>query len=358
VVLLTDGRSFTDDRVAYRQLAESALAQDITLSTIAIGFDSDTELLENLAQWGGGRYYFANEPEDIPRLTLQESEIARSDPSVEGDMLAQLAEPHPLMRDFAPGDLPQLNGYVATTPKDAAEIVLDSPEDDPLLASWQYGLGRAVAWTPSVAEPWARNWSNWQDYGRFWAQIIRYTLPEAGSSALQVHVTPQLGGARLEAEARRVNGVPLDLATAVAQVTLPDGTQRTFNLRQVGPGRYVQDLLLPSTGPYGIAVALERSGQQYYAEQGYVQPVSAEYMPPDQMDGEQLRGVPLLEAIAERTGGRMLDQNRILESDGEEGSSSDGLAPLRFAWMWLLGAALLLWVLEIAVRRGLFVKDS
>jgi hypothetical protein len=27
-------------------------------------------------------------------------------------------------------------------------------------------------------------------------------------------------------------------------------------------------------------------------------------------------------------------------------------------WMWLLGAALLLWMLEIAVRRGVFIRND
>lgn len=358
VVLLTDGRSFTDDRVAYQQLAESALAQDITLSTIAIGFDSDTELLEDLARWGGGRYYFADAPEDIPRLTLQESEIARSDPSVEGTFLAELVKPHPLLRDFAPVDLPQLDGYVATTPKPAAEIILHSPEDDPVLAAWQYGLGRAVAWTPSVADPWAAAWNGWPDYGRFWAQVVRYTLPEADSGPLQIRLVPQSGGARLVADAVQDSGAPLDLADAVARVTLPDGTENTFELRQVGPGAYAQDLRLPGAGAYGVAVVLERNGEQYFTEAGYVQPVAREYMPV-QAERDQLQGIPLLEQLAQMTGGQVLESSAVFQLPGQRNTDSPpAYDPFSRLWMWLLGAALLVWLLEIAVRRGLFVRDS
>jgi hypothetical protein len=358
VVLLTDGRSFTDDRVAYRQLAESALAQGITISTIAIGFDSDTELLDNLAQWGGGRYYFADDPEDIPRLTLQESEIARSDPSVEGLFRADLTDPHPLLRGFSPARLPQLQGYVATTSKDAAELVLESPDDDPLLASWQYGLGRAVAWTSSAGTPWAGEWVDWVEYGRFWAQVVRYTLPEQDSGPLDVRLEPQEDGVRLVVNAVQESGAPLDLAAnAVAQVTLPDGTDQALALQQVSPGRYVRDLRLPTSGAYGVTVVLEHEGQQFRADTGYVQPVAAEYLPQQPGDG-RLQGEPLLREVASLTGGQVREPNSTLDVPAAERPDEQEVTdPLRDAWKWLLGAALLFWVLEIAVRRGLFVRD-
>lgn len=361
VVLLTDGRSFnSDDRTAYRQLAEAALAQDITISTIAIGFDSDTELLDDIATWGGGRYYFADRPEDIPKLTLQESEIARSDPSVEGGFQADLATPHPLLRDFAPASLPQLGGYVATTPDEQADVVLRSPEDDPVLVAWQYGLGRAVAWTPSVAAPWADNWPGWNDFSRFWAQLVRYTLPEADSGPIQVQTVPQPDGVRLVVDAFESSGAPLDLANTTAQITLPDGAERRITLRQVAPGRYAEDLRLPGAGAYGIGVTVERQGTAYQVDTGYVEPTSREYLPPAAgAPDEALQGRPLLEAIAATTGGRVLDPATVLAPVAP--TPPQGNAPhdpLRYAWMWLLGAALALWLLEIAVRRGIFIRQE
>lgn len=352
-VLLTDGRSFTNDRLAYQRLVEAARAQQITLSTIAIGNDADTELCEVLAQWGGGRYYYADAPADIPRLTLLESAIARTEMSIEGVLRADLATVHPMMRDFAPAELPQLEGYVATTPKETAEVVLRSPEEDPLLVAWQYGLGRAVAWTPSVDAPWAGAWPGWEDYARFWAQVVRYTLPDPDSGPLQVRVEPQPGGARLLVDAVQPGGVPLDFARINARVTLPDGSQRDFGVRQVAPGRYVQDLLLPAEGPYVMSVVLVRDGEIQQTDVGYVQPTPAEYLPPRPGDG-RLQGRALLEQIAATTGGQLLDN--VAVQPAAQTPDPAATAPRRF-WPWLLGAALLLWVLEIAVRRGAFVRN-
>jgi hypothetical protein len=337
-VLLTDGRSFEGGRAPYRELIDEARAQNITLSAIAIGGDSDTELLQNLAQWGAGRYHFAASPGDIPRLTLLESEIARTEPLVEGDFRADLQTPHPVLRDFAPNEIPRLGGYVATTLKPAAELVLRSPERDPVLAVWQYGLGRAVAWTPSVEAPWAEDWPNWPEYGKFWAQIIRYTLPEPDSGSLQIRVTPRGDAVTISADSLIASGEPLDLADTEATITLPDGTARRIPLRQTAPGHYAEDVALPADGPYAIEVRQRKDDQRRQASTGYVQRPSSEYLPAQ-------GGAELLAQISAATGGRALASLEEIGVTNVEQQRETGL------WVWLLLAAVLLWPLEIAVRR-------
>ncbi|NJP07631.1 MAG: VWA domain-containing protein [Chloroflexaceae bacterium] len=366
VVLLTDGRSFTNDYNAYQMLAETARDEGITISAIAIGRDSDTQLLDQLAQWGGGRYYYAEAADDIPRLTLRESEIARTDPSVEGTFQADLTDVHPLLRDFVPAELPSIDGYVATTVKDGAEMVLESPDDTPVLAAWQYGLGRAVAWTPSVTAPWAENWSDWSEFGPFWAQIVRYTLPAPEStstdSPLTVQLEPRPGGARLVVDALEASGESIDLADVAARITLPDGNTRDVGLRQVAPGRYVQDLVMPTPGAYTVLVVLDRQGERHQTEMGYVYAPAAEYNPP----AEVLYGLPLLNELTQITGGSVMTVDdvsnlraaevpeTVVESPTWLQQGTDWLPPI---WLLLLTVALITWVLEIAVRRGFFIRD-
>jgi uncharacterized membrane protein len=344
-VLLTDGRSFDTTRSRYREIIDQARAQNITLSAIAIGRDSDIELLQSLAQWGAGRYHFAAEPNDIPRLTLLESEIARAEPQVEGNFHADIQAPHPLLRGFTPSQMPELKGYVATTIKPEAEVVLRSPERDPVLATWQYGLGRAVAWTPSVDAPWAEGWTDWPDYGTFWAQVIRYTLPEPDSGPLQIRVTPRSGvptgpgaAVTISADSLAPSGEPLDLADTEATITLPDGTKRTVPLRQTAPGRYAEDVTLPTDGPYAIEVRQRKGADEREASAGYVQRPSAEYLPSQ-------GGAQLLKQISQASGGATLTSLDTLVTANVEEQDAVGV------WIWLLAAAALLWPIEIAVRR-------
>lgn len=355
-VLLTDGRSFTNDRRAYEDLVDAARAENISLSTIAIGVDADLELLEQLAEWGGGRYYFAAVPEDIPRLTLLESEIARVDPTVEDTFQAGLRAVHPIMRDFAPIELPALDGYVAVTAKDNAEVVLQSPGDDPILTSWQYGLGRAVAWTSSVDIPWTSNWLSWNSYDRFWAQMVRYTLPEPDGGPIQARLEAQPDGARLIVDAVQAGGQPLDLATVNARVTLPDGAQREFAVRQVAPGRYAQDLLLANDGPYALSVLVSRDGERHEVDVGYVQAPPDEYASLDPATVAQ--GAELLAQVAAVTDGRVLNEFDA-NTNAERDLGAVVAPPIRTIelWPWLLGSALLLLLLELMLRRGTFGRE-
>ncbi|WP_322489204.1 VWA domain-containing protein [Chloroflexus sp.] len=341
-VLLTDGRSYFNNYPRYQQLIETARAAQITLSTIAIGLDSDTELLEQLAQWGNGRYYFVSDANDLPRITLQESEIAGAELTVEQPVPALLKQPHPLVRNLDPRALPNLDGYIALQPRPEATIVLESPADDPLLAVWQYGLGRSVAWTASAAAPWAANWPGWPEYDRFWSQIVRYTLPTPDSGPLQVRVEPTAAGARLMVAAQTAGGTPIDLAQASARFTLPDGSEQSVSLAQIAPGTYARELALPTTGPYQITVALFAGGQTLQRSIGYVLPPPAEYALTDPAQGEAL-----LQQIAAITGGS-------LEPALAETTALPMPSTVISLWSLLAGLALALWLLEIALRRNRF----
>lgn len=343
-VLLTDGRSFTTNRAAYQSLTEQLRANNATLSSIAIGADSDTELLRELAKLGAGRYHFADKPADIPRLTLLESEILRTEPQVEGNFYPEMSRPHPVLRTFTPNTIPELAGYVATTAKPEAEVVLSSPEDDPVLAVWQYGLGRAVAWTSSVEAPWAPNWSNWPDYGTFWAQIIRYTLPEPDSGPLQLRVSRDAQGSTTLIADAIVNGQPLDLADVSAEITMPNGNVQSVGLRQIAPGRYSSSVTLPLQGPYTMAVSATQGQVQETTKIGYVQAYSSEYLPAR----SQSDGAKLMQAISTASGGEVLNADSQIKPQQTGQTAGQGIS----LWPWLLGLAILLWPLEIAIRRG------
>ncbi len=342
-ILLTDGRSFTNNYFNYMSLMEFARANAITLSTIAIGLDADRLLLEQLADWGGGRSYYADRPVDIPRLTLMESSIARADTLVEGALEPRLNRAHPIMRDFAPAELPPLSGYIATTPRQTAEVVLRAPENDPLLAVWQYGLGRSVAWTATLGAPWAEAWTGWEGFARFWAQVVRYTLPTADSGSIQVGVEPIDGGVRLLVDALQPGGSSLDLATINAQVTLPDGSEQEFAVGQRAPGRYSRDLSLTMPGAYAMTLTIVHDGEAQERAIGYVQPIPAEY----RMQEDPLAAQELLTALAVTTGGS-LRTTLLPDADPTSGIQEELPRPL---WPWLLGTALVLWVSEIALRR-------
>ncbi|MBL8157446.1 MAG: VWA domain-containing protein, partial [Anaerolineae bacterium] len=104
--------------------------------------------------------------------------------------------------------VPALRGYVAATAKDTAQVVLRGPEpfSDPILAVWQYGLGRTVAFTSDATARWGVNWISWDNYVRFWNQAIRWTITEGTSGSIESQIVMDGERARLVVDARDDNG--------------------------------------------------------------------------------------------------------------------------------------------------------
>lgn len=71
IILLSDGVSkYGGD---YENLLKQIAADNITLSVVAIGGDSDTSLLRYLAQEGHGRYYYTDQIDNIPKIFAKET---------------------------------------------------------------------------------------------------------------------------------------------------------------------------------------------------------------------------------------------------------------------------------------------
>jgi hypothetical protein len=248
--------------------------------------------------------------------------------------------------------MPQLLGYVATTAKDTAQKVLVSDLGDPILASWQYGLGRAVAFTSDATGRWARDWQAWEQFAAFWAQTVRSAIRDRAPSSLEVSVQNLGGAAQITLDAQSQAGVYLDGYHAQVRLVGPGGAAQAVDLQQVAPGEYTGLFQAAQPGSYMLNVtaapAQGSAGQALSEIAGWNLGYSDEYR-------LQSADPKLLEQIAAAGGGSLL-------------SLADGAAQvfthdLRSAWAshpawpWLLLAAALLLPLDIAARR-LYVSRS
>ena len=75
VIVLSDGMS--QRKEALPALARSMKAADITLTTIAVGDRADTDMLERIADIGGGAYYRVTDPNTLPRVFLRAIKVVR-----------------------------------------------------------------------------------------------------------------------------------------------------------------------------------------------------------------------------------------------------------------------------------------
>ena len=338
VILLTDGLSTGGD---YDLLTNRMRAQNITLSTIAVGSDADFVLLRKLADIGKGRYYEGNDPFDLPQLVVKETqEVARAAIVEEPFKLSQVGT-SPLLDGFNVGSLPPLQGYVSTTPKPSSQVLLVSQQVDPVLTEWQYGLGHVVAWTSDAKNRWAQDWVNWPDFGRFWAAAVKRTIPNPVDRNNQVTVTPDSNGVRITVDSVADDRSYVNFLRTQATLVTPDQQQMSLELPQVAPGRYEAEAPAAAEGPYFLNITQQGADGQAQVSRpaGFVVPYSPEY--------RTLRSNPdLLSQLARLTGGRQLaDPLQTFDHSIPAGGSP------REIWPLLVTLAALLFLFDVAVRR-------
>lgn len=354
IILLTDGLSPPGD---WEGLTARMRAANITLSTIAIGTDADMNLLQYLASLGRGRYYEGNDPFEIPQFVVKETrEVARA-AIVEEEFRPIMVGASPILEGIDVSSMPTLKGYVSTTPKPTSQVIMVSRDIDPVLSEWQFGLGRVVAWTSDVKNRWSVDWLTWPDFSRFWAQLVKRTIPSPADRSFQISVAQEGSLIRLTVDAVSQDQQYMNFIPTRASVATPAGRQLNLDLPQVAPGRYEVRFPADGEGAYLLEVAQGQgegpngaggpggvNGRAGAAEDvlqpsGFVIPYSAEY--------RDLRpGTAFLARLAERGGGKVLTDpsQAFLHDRPGQGAPEELMAPL-------LAIAALLFMLDVASRR-------
>jgi uncharacterized membrane protein len=177
-ILLTDGD--TNRGAEGHQDVIAALAGDgVSVSTIRIGDDMvNLRLLTDISNRTGGHFYHVDNAETLPELMLQDATKAMAQVEQPGELyVPRVGAWSQVLGGVDEKRIPQLRGYAFSRAKPGADVLLDVPaqeRDDPILAVWQYGLGRVVAFTASISED-AEMWIGWDGFGKLWSQIIRWT---------------------------------------------------------------------------------------------------------------------------------------------------------------------------------------
>jgi hypothetical protein len=182
VILFADAADAEEPK-EYEKLLAHARAQNITVSVIGLGNETDKDgmLLKDIAARGNGRVFFTNSPEDLPRLFAQDTfVVARS---------AFLDEPTPIKttagivtltgKDFNP---PALGGYNLCYLRPSANlagVTLDEYKA-PVVASWQAGAGRVLCYTGEADGEFTGALADWPKVGDFFTSLARWTAGRTG----------------------------------------------------------------------------------------------------------------------------------------------------------------------------------
>lgn len=338
VIFLSDGQMTRGD---FSGLLRRMSKDKITVSTVAIGKDADVPLMVDVAKWGRGRFYYTEDDSTIPRIFTLETQLASKASLVEQPFKPTVANPgHEAIQEINWKEAPPLGGYVATSLKGNADMVLMTHQEDPLLAAWRYGLGRSVAFTSDAKAKWGVLWVRWGGFNKFWSQVTRWTLRTGTRSDTVATVSRTDNVGEVLVDAIDPKGEFINFLDSQVGVVSPDKTRTVIDLEQIGPGRYRGRFPAAQEGVYLVGMAQRRADQMVGSQlAGLVVPY-----------GQEFRDLGVdetfLRELSELTGGGMLadPKDAFLQNRHKSRLSVD-------IWPWLVGLVAVLLIPEVALRR-------
>ncbi len=338
IIFFSDGFTEQSNLDQLRDDAEALFNEGITVSVVATGEGAARDL-EAIAIAGGGRFYPGRDLSQIPDLIVQEAILASRDFINEGNFLPTVTSNSPTVRNLQTS--PPLAGYIATTAKPTARVDLRiGPDQDPLLTSWQVGLGRVSTWASDSGERWGAAWAGWEDAPNFWAGVVKDTFPTSGDGG---GVQATIEGDQLSL---RVEGVTPwdDDAQATVRLSSPDGEGIDVPLERIDGSTFAATIPIDEAGTYAVGAVVSSGGESVWSGIGLTsRSYPAEYAP-------RPLGDDTLRRVAQITGGRF---EPALDEVFDPINTVAGSRRVDLT-KWFLWAAVLLWPVAVAVSRLAF----
>lgn len=344
IIILSDG--LTDQAGGFEEVVGDVVGDKITVSTVALGKDADQSLMTNISEWGKGRKYYTDNPENIPRIFTTETILVSRGLVVEKDFVPNLVGANEMLSGIDLTTLPALKGYVLTYRKPTANILMALDSNDPVLASWRYGLGRSIAFTSDLKGKWGKDWVRWEYYPQFVSQLIRWVERKSSRENFIADIRIEAGAGSITVDVLDEKEDFINYLDLKGSIISPgDGAVQDITLEQIAPGRYIGNFKALEIGNYFINVF--GSGEEHELAPktyGVALPYSPEYVDFDIDLG-------LLAKLANATDGKVLDLealeglNQVFEPSGE------GFRNFQSIWFILLLAALALFIVDIALRK-------
>lgn len=344
ILVITDAGVETAD---YESLLRQITNDGINLSTVLVGAQAHNQLLIDLASWGKGRFYSAIDRYSLPEVILKQPSTMKLPAYKTGAFSVQTRGGAGWWSDINRGAVPALTGYVETTARDEAEVLMEvAGSGDPVVATWRYGLGRVTAITTEPVGEGTRSWNGWKDYGRWIGRVLSRTAADLKLFDYQV----ERDGRRVLVTARRL-ARDESIHPEASLVGTEAGRATTMPFREVAPGFFEAETTVGADEVFhAIATARRTSDGSGWQATRVVAPADAgrsaerQVWPEDGID---------LERLAKVTGGAYTSPEGRADALTPPTAVPEALGafdawPL---WRLLVWLALIAYVSEVAWRR-------
>ncbi|HEV3142672.1 MAG TPA: VWA domain-containing protein [Gemmataceae bacterium] len=382
IIFISDGDHWTADKTLLAKMKSAG----ITCTTVCITNHGVLEYqkMKEMAVATGGRFYpqKAEKPltaANLPAIYIQETRIVAQSFISEKKFTPALRQASGPAASL-PDNLPPLYGFVRTTRKPSAlsMMPIEGPsvgdQEYPVLAYWQYGLGKAVAFTSDArtqaagVQGWDREWASSDIYLKFWEQVIGWTLRSVETGRLAMVTEYRDGKIHVTIDARDENKKPITNLRLEGRVTPPNpqangGKDIILEFKQKNAGQYEAEFKAEEAGSYFLnaqakqaVTEKDKSGKDISIEKtidGVRSGVTIPYSP-EFADLES--NTALLKKIAEITGGEVwnetdADLKRVINSNAVFRPAPANARSLQPFWFWLVLLAGVGLLLDVAIRR-------
>lgn len=258
MIVLGDGQT---DPQGLVELAGDMTMSKITVSVVALGEGADRLLFKAIADRGNGRYYETNDPSTVPQIFTKETVEASKSAIKESPFVPIKIGRHEMLEGINFESAPYLIGYVMTKIKPTAQMQLLTEEGDPLLAIGQYGLGKGLAFTSDVTEQWAFEWLDWNEFGKFWGQVIRSCLRRENKEGIRINKDESLRQLNLNITQNDERGVLQPNQNWSGIVSSQNGLSEKVNVEPMGYGVYRTNFSVEEQGLYSFKLINKEDGK-------------------------------------------------------------------------------------------------
>src|SRR5207245_1750518 len=127
----------------------------------------------------GGAFHHVEDVQALPQLMISDTQHLMDAAANHREAPPRLAAGGAILAGIAEDELPRVSRWAITRPKPGAEVRLwveAGERQDPLLATWQYELGRVAA-LPIDFQAGGASWPAWRGFAKLWSQLAMWAAP-------------------------------------------------------------------------------------------------------------------------------------------------------------------------------------
>jgi hypothetical protein len=344
IILLSDGHSTINEPLdGFKQIAEKLQQNNITISVIATGEHINEVTLKALTRDGGiGKIYRLNS-KDKDSLTKNLKEDLSINKEFYRESKSLPVNIH-IKDDVLKGldHIPPISGYNRTTLKPNARLVASIGDKEPLMADWQYGLGKVMVLATSLDSHWMGSGNKWEGLGQMVTQALRYLTLDIDQNRLSGISIDVLADGRIKLLVETPDN--LELMAQVESLSAGVTDTKTIRLAQVAVGRY--EVILPAQKEGGVISVFSMKDRKQQLL-GRI-PVVAQYA------REWRRFTPdmgFLRNLAESTDGKLITADEFAKGDTPSAVNGKSEPTYRNINAILILAALGIFLADLLIRR-------